>query len=368
MPIAPDPNWPHRTVLLAPAVVALVIDPAGSYVDATFGRGGHARAILQRLSPQGRLLALDRDPDSAVAATAITDARFRFVSTRFSRLAGTLHERGMHAVQGILFDLGVSSPQIDDPARGFSLRGDGPLDMRMDPTQGASAAEWLAQVPLDELARVIRAYGEERFAVPIAKAIVARGEHGRDGGRRAGARAPIATTADLAAVVAAAVPRARRADPAQHPATRTFQAIRIYINQELEELALAIEQTVSLLAPGGRLVAISFHSLEDRIVKQFIDRHAHPERAFARLPLRDDQLPAPTLRVVAKVFADADEIAANPRARSAVMRVAERVGAEVAAADPVAAARSASDRSASGRRTADRFPSQRGAGAPRRGR
>jgi len=367
MPIAADPTWPHRTVLLVPAVAALVNDPAGSYVDATFGRGGHAQAILQQLSPQGQLLALDRDPDAAVAAAAITDPRFRFVSTRFSRLASTLHERGMHAVQGILFDLGVSSPQIDDPARGFSLRGDGPLDMRMDPTQGASAADWLAQVPLDELARVIRAYGEERFAVPIAKAIVARGEHGRDGGRRAGPRAPIATTAELAAVVAAAVPRARRADPAQHPATRTFQAIRIHINQELEELALALEPAVSLLAPGGRLVAISFHSLEDRIVKQFINRHAHPERAFARLPLRDDQLPAPTLRAVAKVFADADEIAANGRARSAVMRVAERVGSKVAATDSADADRSAFNRGAFGRAATDRFSSDRGASAPRRG-
>jgi 16S rRNA (cytosine1402-N4)-methyltransferase len=232
-------------------------------------------------------------------------------------------------VNGILLDIGVSSPQIDDPARGFSLRGSGPLDMRMDTSAGSTAAEWLATATLDELVRVIRDYGEERFAVPIAKAIVARRAHGDDG-RPA---RPLATTAELAALVADAVPRSRKTvkGGGQHPATRTFQAVRIHVNQELEELALALDQSLRMLAAGGRLAVISFHSLEDRIVKRFIEAHAHPERQLQqtdprlrRMPLSPAQLPQPTLRAVAKLQPDAAEIAANPRARSAVLRVAER--------------------------------------------
>jgi 16S rRNA (cytosine1402-N4)-methyltransferase len=318
----------HRTVLVSQAAQALVVDADGIYVDATFGRGGHTREILARLSPRGRLIALDRDPQAGLAAASITDARFRFERTPFSRLAATLASMNVVQVNGVLLDLGISSPQIDDAARGFSLRAAGPLDMRMDPSVGISAAEWLASVSVDELARVIRDYGEERFARPIAEAIVACRADGQPAGRARG-RA-LVTTADLAAVVADAIPaRGRsRKDATQHPATRTFQALRIHINQELEELTLVLPQAMSHLAPGGRLVVISFHSLEDRIVKRFIESHAHPERALdARLPLRAADLPAPRLRALGKIVADAAEVAANPRARSAVMRVAERTGA-----------------------------------------
>lgn len=308
----------HRTVLAAPAVEALVTDRAGTYVDATFGRGGHARAVLARLAPAGRLVAFDRDAAARAAAAAVDDARFTFVNAPFSQLRERLQALAIERVHGVLFDLGVSSPQIDDPQRGFSLRGDGPLDMRMDTTRGETAAQWLARATVDELTRVIRDYGEERFAASIAKAIVARREAGR----------PIARTADLAAVVADAIPVKSRKDASQHPATRTFQAIRIHVNQELEELALALAQAVELLATGAHLVAISFHSLEDRLVKRFIEAHAHPERAQdRRLPLRASELPPPTLRVLGKVVPDAAEVAANPRARSAVMRVAERTAA-----------------------------------------
>ena len=313
----------HLTVLAAPAVGHLVTDPSGVYVDATFGRGGHSRLILSRLSARGRLIALDRDPQAAEAAAAITDTRFHFAHTRFSRLSATLAAMGVTRPQGLLLDLGVSSPQIDAAERGFSWRADAPLDMRMDTSCGITAAQWLASATVEELARVIREYGEERFAASIAKAITAR----RDAGR------PVVTTADLAAVVAGAIPVRSRRDAAQHPATRTFQALRIHVNQELEELALVLEQSVAVLASGGRLVVISFHSLEDRLVKRFIDGHAHPERALGRLPLRAADLPQPRLRSVARVKPDATEVAANPRARSAVMRVAERTAALLPQAD-----------------------------------
>lgn len=318
MPAATLPRFEHRTVLRAAAVDWLLTAADGTYVDATFGRGGHSTLLLQRLGPRGRLFAFDRDPDAAAAAACIADPRFRFERIRFSQLAATLAAHGVRQVHGVLADLGISSPQIDDAARGFSLRSVGPLDMRMDPTRGESAAQWLARAGVDELARVIRDYGEERFAVPIAKAIVARREAGL----------PLVTTADLAAVVADAIPRQSRKDPTQHPATRTFQAVRIHVNQELEELALMLGQAGRLLAPGGRLAVIGFHSLEDRLVKQFIARHAHPERAAARsLPLRAEQLPPPRLRALAKIKPDAAEVAANARARSAVLRVAERTAA-----------------------------------------
>ncbi len=309
----------HRTVLAQPAVDHLITDPGGSYADATFGRGGHSRRILERLSDSGRLIALDRDPAAAKAAMELADPRFHFVCTRFSRLSGTLATLGVRRLQGLLLDLGVSSPQIDEAARGFSWRADAPLDMRMDTAGGGTAAEWLAAADADELTRVIRDYGEERFAAAIAKAIVARRQAGR----------PIVTTADLAAVVAGAIPVRSRGDATQHPATRTFQAVRIHVNQELEELALVLEQAVSLLAAGGRLVVISFHSLEDRLVKRFIDRHAHPERELPRLPLRAAELPQPRLIGIARIKPDAAEVAANPRCRSAVMRVAERTMASL---------------------------------------
>lgn len=313
-----EPPLAHRTVLREPAVDWLLTAPDGVYVDATFGRGGHSAEILRRLGPRGRLFAFDCDPEAAAAAAALADARLTFVSRRFAQMEATLRAHGIAQVHGVLLDLGVSSPQLDDARRGFSLRLDGPLDMRMDPRQGESAAQWLARASVDELARVIRDYGEERFAVPIAEAIVAR--------RRAGQ--PLVRTAELAALVADAIPRKSRKDPTQHPATRTFQAIRIHVNQELEELALILAQAGRLLAPGGRLVAISFHSLEDRLVKQFIARHAHPQRAFdRRAPLRAAQLPAPRFAERAKLKPDAEETARNPRARSAVLRVAERTAA-----------------------------------------
>ena len=304
----------HLTVLAVPAVQHLLTDTDGVYVDATFGRGGHSRLILSRLSALGRLIALDRDPQASEAAAAIADPRFHFAHTRFSRLSATLASIGATRLHGLLLDLGVSSPQLDSAERGFSWRADAPLDMRMDTTCGVTAAQWLASATVEELTRVIREYGEERFASSIAKAIAAR----RDAGR------PVVTTADLAAVVAGAIPVRSRGDATQHPATRTFQALRIHINQELEELALVLEQGIELLAPGGRLVVISFHSLEDRLVKRFIDGHAHPERAFGRLPLRAADLPQPRLKGIARVMPDAAEVTANPRARSAVMRVAER--------------------------------------------
>jgi 16S rRNA (cytosine1402-N4)-methyltransferase len=317
---APPDALGHRSVLAAQAVDQLVTVADGTYLDATFGRGGHSRLILQRLGPAGRLLALDRDPAAVAAAAAIRDPRFHIEHTPFSRLQATLAEHGLGPVHGVLLDIGVSSPQIDDAERGFSWRSDGPLDMRMDTTRGETAAQWLARASFDELTRVIRDYGEERFAASIAKALVARREAGR----------PVAGTGDLAALVAAAIPRKSRADGAQHPATRTFQAVRIHINQELEELALALDQASRCLLPAGRLVVISFHSLEDRIVKRFIDAHAHPDRpqpGERRLPLRARELPAARLRAVARVRAAADEVEANPRARSAVMRVAERTAA-----------------------------------------
>ncbi len=311
----------HVSVLAQPAVDHLLTDLDGTYVDATFGRGGHSRLILERLGMNGRLIALDRDPQAVEAGASIADPRFHIEHTPFSRLRVTLDALFVTRVHGVLLDLGVSSPQIDDPLRGFSLRADGPLDMRMDPSRGETAAEWLARAPFEELAQVIRNDGEERFAAPIAKAIVARRT---DANTRGGT--PLSTTADLAALVATAVGRSRK-DAAQHPATRTFQAIRIHINRELEELALALEQAGAMLAAGGRLVAISFHSLEDRIVKRFVEAHHHPERGSGeqrRIPLRADQLPRATLAAIARVYPDEEEMAANPRARSAVMRVAER--------------------------------------------
>ncbi|SPE36923.1 S-adenosyl-dependent methyltransferase activity on membrane-located substrates [Burkholderiales bacterium] len=309
----------HAPVLAEAAVTLLVTDPEGIYVDATFGRGGHSRRILERLSAGGRLIALDRDPAARDAARAWTDPRFEFVHCEFSRLGTVLAERSIPRINGLLIDLGVSSPQLDDAQRGFSLRADGPLDMRMNPERGPSAAQWLAEVGVEELKRVLRDYGDERFAAPIAKAIAARRAHGR----------PLQRTTDLAAVVAAAIPVKSRKDPLQHPATRTFQAIRIFLNQELEEVALILAASLSVLAPGGRLAVISFHSLEDRIVKRFIDAQAHPERAFGRLPLREAQLPRPRLRALARIAPEAMEVQSNPRARSAHLRVAERMDVDL---------------------------------------
>lgn len=312
---APDS---HRTVLLQEAVDALAIGAdakraEGSYVDATFGRGGHSRLILQRLGAQGRLIALDKDPQAVAAATRISDARFCMVHASFAELAEVLARLGLEGVDGVLLDLGVSSPQFDDAARGFSFRRDGPLDMRMDTSRGQTAAQWLETAGEAEIREVIRDYGEERFAKQIAKAIVAARQRG-----------PIASTGQLAAIVGAAV---RTREKNQDPATRTFQAVRIYVNQELAHLSLALPQILELLKPGGRLAVISFHSLEDRIVKHFM-RDGTRADVPIRLPLRERELPQSRLRLVGKPLrASAEEIAANPRARSAVLRVAERTGA-----------------------------------------
>jgi 16S rRNA (cytosine1402-N4)-methyltransferase len=308
----------HKTVLLQEAVDALAIsaDPrraAGSYVDATFGRGGHSRLILERLGANGRLIALDRDPQAVAAAQRISDARFCMVHASFDELAEVLARRGLQGVDGVLLDLGVSSPQLDDAARGFSFRRDGPLDMRMDTSRGQTAAQWLETAGEAEIREVIRDYGEERFAKQIAKAIVAA-RQGR----------PIVSTGQLADIVGAAV---RTREKHKDPATRTFQALRIYVNQELAHLSLALPQILELLNPGARLAVISFHSLEDRIVKRFM-RDCVRADVPVRLPLRERELPPPRLRLIGKPARPSErEIADNPRARSATLRVAERTGA-----------------------------------------
>jgi len=300
--------WRHTTVLLTEAVQALVTQAEGIYVDGTFGRGGHARAILERLSPAGRLVAFDKDPEAVAAAAEISDPRLTMRHASFAEMAAELAALGITQVHGILLDLGVSSPQIDDPQRGFSFRFDAPLDMRMDTTRGETAAEFLERAEQREIAEVIRDYGEERFAVPIAKALVARRESG----------APVRSTGELSALVARAV---KTREPGQDPATRTFQALRIHVNAELEALQQGLKAALGLLAPQGRLVVISFHSLEDRIVKTFIARESRDE-VDRRAPFA----PARPMRLVAlgRIKPDYREIAANPRARSAVLRVAER--------------------------------------------
>ena len=307
----------HVPVLLEEAVAALAIRPGGVYVDATFGRGGHSRRILNHLDTSGRLVALDRDPAAEAAARAWSDSRFTFERAPFSQLARVLEAEAIAEVNGILLDLGVSSPQLDDPERGFSLRADGPLDMRMDTTRGITAAQWLATASEAELRGVIADYGEERFAQQIARAIVAARTH-----------EPIVRTRQLAAIVAEAVRSRRRGDWSQDPATRTFQALRIHVNQELKELSLGLERAVACLATGGRLAVISFHSLEDRLVKQFLRRHAEPyggDARIARLPIAARALPEPPLKLVGRAIRPQEsEVVANPRARSARLRVAER--------------------------------------------
>jgi len=304
----------HSPVLLHAAVTSLKVRPDGIYVDCTFGRGGHSREILARLGTRGRLIAMDRDQAAFEARGEIDDERLQLVHENFGDLRKVLRAHRIAQVDGILLDLGMSSLQLDDARRGFSFRFDAPLDMRMDTSCGATAAEWLAGADELELREIIRNYGEERFAKQIAAAIVA-----------ARARVPVATTRELARIVAQVV---RTREPGQNPATRTFQALRIHVNQELEELTRVLPQCVAALTPGGRLVAISFHSLEDRIVKRFLRAHSQPPQLPKRLPLRAAELPQPQLKLIGKMQRpSADEIAANPRARSAVMRVAERTEA-----------------------------------------
>ena len=292
--------------MLHEAVDAIVLDPDGTYVDATFGRGGHSRLILSRLSPAGRLIAFDKDPEAIAAAASIGDSRFSIRHEGFANLG----ELPPGSVAGVLMDLGVSSPQIDSPARGFSFRFDGPLDMRMDTTRGESVADWLAVADVQQIAEVIRDYGEERFAGPIAKAIVARREE----------RGPLSTTTDLAELVAGQV---KTREQGQNPATRTFQAFRIFINAELEELQQALTASLGVLRTGGRLSVISFHSLEDRIVKTFISQQSK-EVYDRRAPFAPPQ----PMRLVAlgRSKPSEREVSLNPRSRSAMLRVAERTG------------------------------------------
>lgn len=303
----------HKTVLLREAVDALKIEGDGIYVDGTFGRGGHSREILSRLGSEGRVIAFDRDPEAVAAAAQLSDPRLTVRQARFSELLDVLRALNVHEVDGVLLDLGVSSPQLDEAQRGFSFRQDGPLDMRMDPQSGQSAAEWLMQASGKEIGEVIKVYGEERFAKQVARAIVA-----------ARSQQPLQRTRQLAEIVAKAIPTR---EPRQDPATRTFQALRIFLNQELEELEMTLPQCVTCLNPGGRMVVISFHSLEDRITKRFMRAQSQPA-VPDRLPLRESELPRTRLRLVGKaVRASEREVAENPRARSAVMRVAERQAA-----------------------------------------
>ena len=300
--------WSHTTVLLTEAVQALVTQPEGTYVDGTFGRGGHSRAVLALLGPKGRLVAFDKDLEAVAAARQIDDPRFTICHGSFADMAAELAVLGIQQVDGVLLDLGVSSPQIDNPQRGFSFRHDAPLDMRMDTTRGETAAEFLARAEQRDIEGVIRDHGEERFAAAIAKALVAR----REGG------APVRSTAELSEVVARAV---KTREPGKDPATRTFQALRIHVNAELEALQQGLSAALALLGPHGRLVVISFHSLEDRIVKTFIAAESRDvvDRRAPMAPPRPRRLLS-----LGRLKPSEAEVVANPRARSAVLRVAER--------------------------------------------
>ena len=300
-----DTPWQHTTVLLSEAVDALDLQPDGTYVDATFGRGGHTRLMLSKLSDKGRVIAFDKDPEAIAVAQQIQDPRLSIRHEGFAHLG----ELPRASVDGVLMDLGISSPQVDNPARGFSFRHDGPLDMRMDTTRGQSVREWLAEADIQHIAEVIREYGEERFALQIAKAIDARRQE----------RGVPTSTAELAQLVADTV---KTREPGKDPATRTFQAFRIFINAELEELQQALDATLQVLRPHGRLAVISFHSLEDRIVKQFIAQHAR-EVYDRRAPFAPPQVM--DFKAVQRIKPSAEEIASNPRARSAILRVAERL-------------------------------------------
>ncbi|MXS80969.1 16S rRNA (cytosine1402-N4)-methyltransferase [Nitrosomonas eutropha] len=308
----------HISVLLEEVVDALNIQKGGIYVDGTYGRGGHSRLILSRLDKSGQLIAFDKDPAAISEARSILDERFQAVHSSYAGMYTALQSLGINRVDGILLDLGVSSIQLDEASRGFSFRHDGPLDMRMDSSRGKTAAEWLTMASETELKEIIRTYGEERYAGQIASAIVMEQ-----------ARQPISTTLRLAEIVAAVVRKRGHRDDRQHPATRTFQAIRIHLNQELEELSMTLPQCVELLNTGGRLVVISFHSLEDRIVKRFMRMQTGTDTLPRRLPIREEESRLHNqqkLRIIGKkIRPGSDEVSANPRARSAVMRVAEKL-------------------------------------------
>ncbi len=305
----------HHSVLLQEAVQALDLHPEGVYVDGTFGRGGHSQRILLEMASTGRVVALDRDPAAITAGRqALQDSRLILRQARFSQLEEVLLSLGIAGVDGILLDLGVSSPQLDQAERGFSFRQEGPLDMRMDPGEGMTAAVWLNQADEKELAEVIHTLGEERFARQVARAIV-----------QARAQRPLETTRQLAQIVATAV---RTREAGQDPATRTFQAIRLHVNRELDELAAVLPQALRVLKSGGRLVVISFHSLEDRMVKRYFQAHARPPEIPRGMAVRESDRPAPQLRLVGRAQrASQAEVARNPRSRSAILRVAERTGA-----------------------------------------
>jgi 16S rRNA (cytosine1402-N4)-methyltransferase len=318
----------HEPVMLHESLQALAIKPNGVYVDGTFGRGGHSGAIYRQLSVDGRLIAFDRDPDAIAAGERLKStvfsgaAKFDLVHSRFSEMGEGLKALGIAQVDGMLLDLGVSSPQLDDAKRGFSFRADGPLDMRMDPTQGISVRDWLLQASVEQITEVVRDYGEERFAFPIATAIVTRC---RDSGGTA-----FQTTRELAGLVASVVrSRQKRQEMGKDPATRTFQALRIFINQEFEELSLTLERSLNLLRPGARLAVISFHSLEDRIVKKAMARFAAKVDA-PRDPITGAVLAgAAKIRLLDRLMPNDAEVERNPRSRSAVLRVAERTEAIV---------------------------------------
>ncbi|MCQ4170599.1 16S rRNA (cytosine(1402)-N(4))-methyltransferase RsmH [Hafnia paralvei] len=309
-----EENYQHKTVLLDEAVNGLNLRSNGIYIDGTFGRGGHSRLILSQLGPEGRLLAIDRDPQAIAAAAEITDPRFSIIHGPFSDMATYVRELGLEGrINGVLLDLGVSSPQLDDAERGFSFMRDGPLDMRMDPTRGLSAAEWLMKAEEEDIAWVLKTFGEERFAKRIARAIVERNR-----------LEPMTRTHELATLIANASPFREKH---KHPATRSFQAIRIYINSELEEIERALNGALEILSPEGRLSVISFHSLEDRIVKQFIRHHSRGPQVPAGIPLTEAQLRSQggrKLKALGKMKPSSDEVSANPRARSSVLRFAER--------------------------------------------
>jgi 16S rRNA (cytosine1402-N4)-methyltransferase len=305
-------SFAHSTVLLDEAIAALhPLKSDGIYIDGTFGRGGHSRLLLSQLAPGARLIAFDKDLQAIANANQINDPRFTIVHNSFATLRDALHAQGIFHVDGVLLDLGISSPQVDDAARGFSFRADGPLDMRMDTTRGMSAATWLETATEKNIEEVVKNYGEERFAFQIAKAIIARRQ-----------TAPISTTRELAELVAATV---KTREKGKDPATRTFQAIRIFINQELEDLESGLAQAFDLLAPDGKLVVISFHSLEDRIVKQFMASKVVVKQPDRRLPIRSENLPQPLMKLLGRIKPSDAEVDVNPRARSAIMRVAQRL-------------------------------------------
>lgn len=307
------PDFKHETVLLNEAVDALVVSEAGVYVDGTFGRGGHSRLALQRLSPAGRLIAIDKDPQALAAAQELAqaDQRFSVIHDSFANIATHMEEQNLSGqVDGVLLDLGVSSPQLDDASRGFSFMSDGPLDMRMNNQSGQTAAEWLNRADVDDIAVVLKEYGEERYARRIARAIV-----------EARQNKPFATTSDLVSVIEKANPSREKG---KHPATRSFQAIRIFINRELDDLADVLQQSLQVLKPGGRLVVISFHSLEDRMVKQFIQRKEKGEPLPRHLPIREEMIKREMRSLGKAIKASDEEVRRNARSRSAIMRVAEK--------------------------------------------